>query len=56
MQWVESDKNAHMRRDDNHVEPELKSRLAGCGNFEDAEDIRTDSPAGDADSHTLVFS
>ena len=28
----------------------------GCGNFEDTDGIRTDSPAGDVDSHNLVFS
>jgi len=56
MQWIETDKNAHKRRDDKHIPPELKSRLVGCGNFEDAEGLRTDSPTGDADAHNLVFS
>ena len=35
MQWVETDKNAHKRRIDNQVPAVLKSRLVGCGNFED---------------------
>ncbi len=35
MQWVETDKNAHKRRDNITVPMELKSRLVGCGNFED---------------------
>ena len=56
MQWVETDKNAHKRRDGVHVDLLLKSRLVGCGNFEDQEGLRTDSPAGDVDSHNLVFS
>ena len=56
MQWIETDKNAHKRRDDAHIRPELKSRLVGCGNFEDTEGLRTDSPTGDVDAHNLVFS
>ena len=56
MQWIETDKNADKRRDDKHIPPELKSRLVGCGHFEDVKGFRTDSPAGDVDSHNLVFS
>ena len=57
MQWVETDKAAHKRREGGpYVEPILKSRLVGCGNCEDTDGIRTDSPAGDVDSHNLVFS
>ena len=56
MQWIETDKNAHKRRSDIHVLPELKSRLVGCGNFEDTDGLRTDSPTGDVDAHNLVFS
>ena len=56
MQWIETDKNAHKRRDDNKVPQELKSRLVGCGNFEETEGLRTDSPTGDVDAHNLVFS
>ena len=47
MQWVETDKNAHKRREDKHVTPLLNSRLVGCGNFEDPEGLRTDSPTAD---------
>ena len=43
MQWIETDKNAHKRRDDKHIPPELKSRLVGCGNFEETDGLRTDS-------------
>jgi hypothetical protein len=56
MQWIETDKNAHKRRDDKHVPPDLKSRLVGCGNFEEVDGLRTDSPTGDVDAHNLVFS
>ena len=34
----------------------MKSRLVGCGNFEETEGLRTDSPTGDVDAHNLVFS
>ena len=37
-QWVETDKNAHKRRANKEVAPELKSRLVGCGNFEEQKD------------------
>ena len=30
--------------------------MAGCGNFETTEGLRTDSPAGDVDSHNIVYS
>ena len=56
MQWVETDKNAHKRRNDKHIAPLLKSRLVGCGNFEDTDGLRTDSPTSDVDAHNLVFS
>ena len=56
MQWVETDKNAHKRRANKDVKPDLKSRLVGCGNFEETEGLRTDSPAGDNDSHNLICS
>ena len=56
MQWREVDKNAHLRRDSDYVSVLAKNtcRLFGCGNFETTEGVRTDSPAGDVDSHTIV--
>ena len=33
-----------------------KSRVVGCGNLETMEGLRTDSPDGDVDSHTIVCS
>ena len=56
MQRIETDKNAHKRRDDKHIPPQPKSRLVGCGNFEETDGLRTDSPTGDVDGHNLVFS
>ena len=56
MQWVETDKNAHKRRDNKSITPDLKSRLVGCGNFEETKGLRTDSPTADVDAHNLVFS
>ena len=55
MQWIETDRNAHKRRDDKDIPPDLKSRLVGCGNFDDAEELRTNSPTGDVDAHNLVL-
>ena len=34
--------------------PEFKSRLVSCGNFEDAEGVRTDAPTSDIETHALV--
>ena len=58
MKWVHTDKNANLRRDDDYVSVPAKynSRLAGCGNFDTTEGLRTDSPAGDVDSHNIVCS
>ena len=58
MNWVDTDKNPHLRRDNDYVSvpAKYKSRLVGCGNFETTEGLRTDSPAGDVDSHKIVCS
>ena len=58
MKWVDTDKNAYLRRDNDYVSvpAKYKSRLVGCGNFETTEGLRTDSPAGDVDSHNIVRS
>ena len=34
----------------------FQGRLVGCGRFETTEGLRTDSPAGDVDSHNVVCS
>ena len=57
MKWFDTDKNAYLRRDGiMFLFPKYKSRLVGCGNFETTEGLRTDSPAGDVDSHNIVCS
>ena len=42
----------HNRRTD--FEPEFKSRLVGCGNFEDATGVRTDAPTSDLETRSIV--
>ena len=56
MKWVDTDKNAYLRRDNDYVSfpAKNKSRQVGCGNFETTEGLRTDSHAGDVDSHNIV--
>ena len=58
MNWVDTDKNTYLRRDDDYVSvlAKYRSRLVGCGNIETTEGLRTDSRAGDADSHNIVCS
>ena len=58
MQWIEVDKNAHLRRDDDYVTvfAKYKGRLVGCGNFKTTEGLRTDSPSGAVDSNNIICS
>ena len=57
MQWVETDKNEHLRRKNGpYVEENLKSRLVNCGNYEDATGIRTDSPTCDVEGQRILMS
>ena len=42
MKWVDTDKNAYLRRDNDYAP--YKSRLVGCGIFETTEGLRTDFP------------
>ena len=51
--WVDKIKNIHGKHKPNYV-PEFKSRLISCGNFEDAEGVRTDAPTSDIETHALV--
>ena len=56
-QWIETDKNEHKRRVGGPYVPQaLKSRLVGCGNFEDTDGVRTDSPTCDLEGQNLLFS
>ena len=56
MKWVDTEKNAYLRRENDYVcvPAKYKSRGVGCGNFETTEGLRTNSPAGDVDSHNIV--
>ena len=51
--WVDTSKNIHEKHTPDYV-PEFKSRLVSCGNFEDAEGVRTDAPTSDKETHALV--
>ena len=51
--WVDTIKNIHEKHKPDYV-PEFKSRLVSCGNFEDAEVVRTDAPTSDIETHALV--
>ena len=51
--WVDTIKNIHEKHKPAYV-PEFKSRLVSCGNFEDAEGVRTDAPTSDIETHALV--
>ena len=49
----DTSKNIHERHKPDYV-PEFQSRLVSCGNFEDAEGVRTDAPTSDIETRTLV--
>ena len=56
-QWIETDKAEHLRRSwGKYVPPEFKSRLVGCGQFEDTIGIRTDSPTCDLEGLNMILS
>ena len=51
--WVDTVKNIH----EQHLEsfdPEFKSRMVACGNFEGECGVRTDSPTSDIETHAMV--
>ena len=51
--WVDTIKNYHERLKPDY-DPEFKSRLVSCGNFEDSTEVRTDAPTSDLETHALV--
>eukprot|EP00435_Cladocopium_sp_Y103_P068333 s119_g31.t1 len=55
-QWIHVDKNEHLkgRSSDEEYVPAYKSRLVSCGNFENSEGIRSDSPTADSELHNLL--
>ena len=54
-QWIEVDKNSHLKQSGEYTGPEFKSRLVACGQFEDASELRTDSPTCDVEGLNLVL-
>ena len=54
-QWIEVDKNSHLKQSGEYKGPEFKSRLVACGQFEDASDLRTDSPTCDVEGLNLIL-
>lgn len=56
-QWIETDRNSHKRREDGiYVPPDFKSRLVGCGQLEDCDGLRTDSPTCESKGLNLILS
>ena len=55
-QWIETDKNGHLKRPGVAHVPDWKSRLVACGQFSDCEGIRTDSPTADVEALNLICS
>ena len=51
--WVDTDK-AEFKKGSPDYQPIWKSRLVSCGNFEDSEGLRSDSPTADIDVHLLI--
>ena len=51
--WADTMKNIHEKHKPDYV-PEFKSRLVSCGNFEDAEAVRTDAHTSNKETHALV--
>ena len=58
MQWVDTDKNALLRGENDCVcvPAEHKGRFIGCGDFETTEGLRADPLAGNVDSHNIFCS
>jgi len=55
-QWIETDQRAHLQRPGEFHEPDLKSRLVACGQFEDKRGLRSDSPTADVEALNLICS
>ena len=52
--WVDVDKAQYKKGRDPNYQPQYKSRLVSCGNFECSEGLRSDSPTADIEVHNLV--
>ena len=55
-QWIETDKREHLKRQGQAHEPEYKSRLVACGQHENREGLRTDSPTAGDEALNLICS
>ena len=55
-QWIETDQNDHLKRPGVAHDPDYKSRLVACGQFEDCAGIRSDAPTVDVEGLNLICS
>ena len=55
-QWIDTDKNLHLKREGHSHEVQFKSRLVERGDQETTEGIRTDSPTAEIEAGNLVIS
>ena len=55
-QWIDTDKNLHLKREGHSHEVQFKSRLVERGDQETTEGIRTDSPTAEIEAVNLVIS
>ena len=52
--WVDVDKAQYKKGRDPNYQPQYKSRLVSCGNFECSDGLRSDSPTADIEVHNLI--
>ena len=52
--WVDVDKAQYKKGRDPNYQPQYKSRLVSCGNFERSDGLRSDSPTADIEVHNLI--
>ena len=52
--WVDVDKAQYKKGRDPNYQPQYKSRLVSCGNFECSEGLRSDSSIADIEVHNLI--
>ena len=55
-QWIETDQRGHLQRAGQEHVPEYKSRLVACGQHENREGLRTDSPTASDQALNLICS
>ena len=55
-QWIDTDKNLHLKRPGQPHTVKYKSRLVARGDQEKTLGIRTDSPTADLDSVNMILS